>query len=88
MERLKVIWHPSGLRRLVILRRDDGHHTFIEEMRWEAAAEGEADSEPYFPDEDDTPWTQRLLIGPGLYFSAEDAEQDAILWVEGYRTLN
>jgi len=88
MERVKLIWHAEGTRRIVVLRRDDGRHSFVEEARFGTTPEGEPVSEPYDVDGEDAAWVQCLKPAAGLYPSAEDAENDAVLWYGGYRTLN
>mgnify|MGYP001009152754 CR=1 FL=1 len=71
MWRLRLIPHPDGNRRIVVLRRDDGLHRFIEE---------ELIGEEWVPNE-------RSVVA-GLHGTAEDAEQDAVAWFAGHRTLH
>jgi hypothetical protein len=88
MERVKQLWHPDGVRRIVILRRDDGRHSFVEEALFGFTPPGEPVSDPYDVDGEEAAWVQCLKPAAGLYVTAEDAENDAVLWYEGYRTLN
>jgi hypothetical protein len=88
MRRVKIIPHPDGTRRILILRRDDGRHTFQEQERLGNADDRFGWMHAEAAADDGDPWIRRNIGGPGPYGTAEDAETDALKWLEGYRVLH
>lgn len=75
--RLRIVEHPEGRRRLVLLMREDGFYTFVEEELEGGLAEAAGPQE----------WVvnEGSLIA-GLYGTSDDAMDDAMKWFEGYRS--
>jgi len=75
--RLRIVEHPEGRRRLVLLMREDGRYTFIEEELQGGLAETAGPQE----------WVvnEHSLVA-GVYGTSDDAMDDAMKWFAGYRT--
>ncbi|MBW6400816.1 hypothetical protein KPL78_23345 [Roseomonas sp. HJA6] len=77
--RLRIVEHPEGRRRLVLLMREDGLYTVIEEELRGGLAEA-AGPQGWVVDE-------HSLVA-GVCGTSDDAMDDAMKWFEGYRTLH
>jgi hypothetical protein len=77
--RLRVVEHPDGRRRIVLLMREDGRYTYVEEALRGGLAEA-TEAQAWVVDENQP--------AAGLYATSGDAMDDAMKRFEGYRTVH
>lgn len=77
--RLRIVMHPEGRRRLVLLMTREGTYRFIEEELRGGLAEAAGPQE----------WVvNEASLVAGIYGTSDDAMDDAMKWFEGYRTVH
>ncbi|MBR0651657.1 hypothetical protein GXW78_18455 [Roseomonas terrae] len=77
--RLRIVDHPDGRRRLVLLMREDGRYTYVEEELQGGLAEA-AEPQAWAVDEQ--------APAAGIYGTSDDAMDDAMKRFDGYRTVH